>query len=89
MFVREPRFTEAEAREAIAAADCWAQALRLLGMRPAGGNHKTIQKWASRWGISTEHFDEYVRAGVNRVSLGMQSARPHVLAARAILSPKR
>ncbi|HEX4734215.1 MAG TPA: hypothetical protein VH247_07365, partial [Thermoleophilaceae bacterium] len=42
---------------AIAAADCWAEALRLLGMRPAGGNHKTIQRWAQRWGISTEHFD--------------------------------
>jgi hypothetical protein len=26
-------------------------------MRPAGGNHKTIQKWARRWGIPTDHFD--------------------------------
>lgn len=57
MFVQRPGFTEEEAREAIAAADSWAQALRLLGMRAAGGNHKTIQKWAGRWGISTEHFD--------------------------------
>jgi hypothetical protein len=57
VFVVKPRFTEEEAREAIAAADCWAQALRLLGMRAAGGNHKTIQKWARRWGISTDHFD--------------------------------
>jgi hypothetical protein len=57
VFVQRPRFTEEEAREAIAAADCWAQALRLLGMRAAGGNHKTIQKWARRWGISTHHFD--------------------------------
>jgi hypothetical protein len=26
-------------------------------MRVAGGNHKTIQKWAARWRISTDHFD--------------------------------
>src|SRR5690242_15868380 len=53
VFVHWPRFTEQEAREAIAAADSWAAALRLLGMRPAGGNHKTIQRWASRWDIPT------------------------------------
>lgn len=52
-----PRYTEVEAREAIAASDCWAEALRRLGIRAAGGHHKTIQKWARTWGISTEHFD--------------------------------
>jgi transposase-like protein len=51
------RFTEDEARKAIAAADCWADALRLLGMRVAGGNHKTIKQAAARWGIPTDHFD--------------------------------
>src|SRR4051794_451050 len=66
-FVRRTRFTEEEAREAIAAADSWAGALRLLGMRVAGGNHKTIQKWASRWQISTDHFDPgRARARANR-----------------------
>jgi hypothetical protein len=57
VFVRRIGFSEEDARQAIAAADCWAEALRLLGMRPAGGNHKTIQKWAGRWGIPTDHFD--------------------------------
>lgn len=57
LFVRTPRFSEADLREAIAAADSWAAALRLLGMRVAGGNHKTVQKWAERWSISTDHFD--------------------------------
>jgi hypothetical protein len=52
-----PRFTEEEAREAIAAAQCWADALRLLGMRVAGGNHGTIQRAAARWNIPTDHFD--------------------------------
>ncbi len=31
--------------------------------------------------VSRAHFDVYVDAGVNRVSIGMQSERPHVLAA--------
>jgi oxygen-independent coproporphyrinogen-3 oxidase len=31
--------------------------------------------------VSPEHFTTYVRAGVNRVSFGMQSDRPHVLQA--------
>jgi hypothetical protein len=55
--VRRPRFTEEEAREAIAAAQCWADALRLLGMRVAGGNHETIRRAAARWSIPTDHFD--------------------------------
>src|SRR6476646_7260014 len=67
VFVSGSRFTEGEAREAIAAADCWAEALRLLGMRVAGGNHKTIQRAAARWNISTEHFDpRAVRARASR-----------------------
>ncbi len=31
--------------------------------------------------VSAEHFEAYARAGVNRISIGMQSDRPHVLAA--------
>jgi hypothetical protein len=62
-----PRFTEEEAREAIAAALCWADALRFLGMRVAGGNHKTIQNAAARWNIPTDHFDaNAVRARASR-----------------------
>jgi hypothetical protein len=65
--VRGPRFTEVEAWEAIAKADCWTEALRLLGMRVAGGNHRTIQSAAARWQIPTDHFDpNAVRARRNR-----------------------
>jgi hypothetical protein len=28
-----------------------------LGVRPAGGNHATLKKYAGIWGISTDHFD--------------------------------
>jgi hypothetical protein len=35
----------------------FADALRRLGMRPAGGNHKTLKKYVRARGISTAHFD--------------------------------
>lgn len=34
------------------------EVLRKLGLRPAGGNHKTIYKYLARWEISTAHFDQ-------------------------------
>jgi hypothetical protein len=73
--VRRPGFSEEEARDAIAAADSWAAALRHLGMRVAGGNHKTIQKWAARWDISTDHFDmRAVRArAISRQALPLEA----------------
>lgn len=52
-----PKFTEDEARVAIANALCWSDALRALGLRAAGGNHRTIKRWAARWEIDTGHFD--------------------------------
>jgi len=57
MASRGPRFTEDELREAIGAARSWAESLRLLHYRSAGGNWKTLQKYAALWGISTDHFD--------------------------------
>jgi hypothetical protein len=36
-----------------------AEALRILGLRPAGGNHKTLKNLIERYGISIEHFDPY------------------------------
>ena len=56
-----PRYSEIEARAAIAESFSWVEALRLLGMRPAGGNGKTLQRSARDvWCISTEHFDQDV-----------------------------
>lgn len=52
-----PRFTEEQARRAIAASRSWAEALRRLGDCPTGGNPRTLKSWAQRWGISTSHFD--------------------------------
>jgi hypothetical protein len=57
-----PRFTETEAREAIAASKSWTESLRRLDYCPTGGNPATLKKYAKLWGIPTEHFDPY--AGV-------------------------
>lgn len=59
---RGPRFTEREARAAIAASKSWTESLRRLGHCPTGGNPATLKKYAALWEISTDHFDPY--AGV-------------------------
>jgi transposase-like protein len=58
MFVRPgPRFTEEELRQAVAASLSWAETLRRLGYRTAGGNWRTLQKYAALWDVPTAHFD--------------------------------
>jgi transposase-like protein len=54
---RGPRFTEEELRWAIAGARSWSETLRRLDYRSAGGNWKTLQKYAALWEIPTDHFD--------------------------------
>jgi hypothetical protein len=57
MSSKGPRYTEAEARQAVAGSMPYADALRRLGMRAAGGNHITLRKYVKLWGIPTDHFD--------------------------------
>jgi hypothetical protein len=45
-----------ELETAVAAATTLSDVLRALGLRPAGGNHRSIRAWIDRLGISTEHF---------------------------------
>lgn len=53
-----PRYTEGEARKAVAMSRSYAEALRNLGMKPAGGNHRLFRKWVDEvWQIPTDHFD--------------------------------
>lgn len=36
-----------------------AEAIRNLGLRPAGGNHRSMRKLIAHYGMSTAHFDPY------------------------------
>jgi hypothetical protein len=52
-----PRYTEEEVREAVENSVSRTAALRLLGLRPAGGNFRTLRRLISYYEISTDHFD--------------------------------
>jgi hypothetical protein len=53
------RYTREEVEDAISRSYSWAETLRLLGLRAAGGNFGTLKKYATKWGIATDHFDPY------------------------------
>src|SRR3954452_17854692 len=49
---------EEEVRGAVAESLSYAEALRRLGLRAAGGNHRTIRKYVEEvWRIPVDHFD--------------------------------
>lgn len=53
-----PRYTEQQARRAVAASHSYSEALRLLGLRSAGGNHKLFRHYVDDvWQVPTAHFD--------------------------------
>jgi len=58
MFV--PRYTESEAKEAIRSSYSYAEALRRLGPRPAGGDHALFRRYVDEvWRFPADHFDPY------------------------------
>jgi ferredoxin len=61
--LRSSRYTEQQVRDAVASATSLTDAVRQLGLRPAGGNHATVRRLIERLGLSTDHFDPvWVRA---------------------------
>ena len=58
MFV-SPRYSEAEARQAVAASLSYAETLRRLGMCASGGGHAVLKKYLAIWNIATDHFDAH------------------------------
>jgi hypothetical protein len=54
-----PRYSDAQVREAVEGSRSCAEALRRLGLRPAGGNHASLRKLLRHYGIRTDHFDPY------------------------------
>ena len=55
---RTPRYSEEQIRAAVAESPSLTAALRRLGLRPAGGNHRTLRKLIEQYGISIDHFDK-------------------------------
>jgi transposase-like protein len=54
-----PRYSEEDARRAVAESFNYTETLRALGLRPAGGNFKVLRRWVDEvWGIPTDHFDQ-------------------------------
>jgi hypothetical protein len=58
----KPSYTEAQARAAIEASECWADVLRELGLKMHGKNLATLRKWIKRWEIVAPHLPEYRRS---------------------------
>jgi hypothetical protein len=58
---------------AVAESMSFAEALRKLGMRPAGGNHLTLKKYVALWRIPTDHFDPLL---AQRQALGRRVIKP-------------
>jgi hypothetical protein len=58
MFVMpwKPRYTEAQARAAIASSETWKEVLEALGYPYYGKNIGTVRKWAARWNIDVSHL---------------------------------
>jgi hypothetical protein len=52
-----PRYSEQQVRDAVASARSLAEALRALGLRPAGGNHRTLHRLIAHYDISVDHLD--------------------------------
>jgi transposase-like protein len=52
-----PRYSEQQARAAVAASFSYAEASRRLGLCGTGANPKTLRLWVRRWRIDTGHFD--------------------------------
>jgi len=53
---RRPRWTTEQLSTAVAESRSVTEVLRRLGLRPAGGNHRSIRAWIERLGLSTAHF---------------------------------
>lgn len=57
-----PGYSEEDARLAVGASTSYAEALRRLGMRAVGGNHRLFRSWVDGvWKIPTSHFDPRLR----------------------------
>ena len=66
MFV--PRYSEEEARIAVAESSSHAQVLRSLDLCPTGGNTALLKRWLAQWNISTDHFEARAFRSLNQTA---------------------
>lgn len=66
---RQRRWSDEEFVEAVAKHTNFTDVLRELGLRPAGGNHRTMKSAAERLRVSTRHFTD------DRRTRGLRRAR--------------
>lgn len=52
-----PGYTEDEVRDAIKDSRSLSEALRRLGLRPVGGNYRTLRRLIAHYGVPTDHLD--------------------------------
>jgi hypothetical protein len=69
-----PKYTESEIRDAVENSPSLAASLRRLGLRAAGGNHRTLKRHIAHYGVSTEHFNPNwaLRGGMPRVATPLE-----------------
>jgi hypothetical protein len=69
---------ESDVRAAVAVSLSYAEVLRRLGLRAAGGNHRTVRKYVEEiWRIPIDHFDPHEAR--RRASAGRAVPLAHVL----------
>ena len=73
-----PRYSEEDARAAVAASRSYAEALRRLGMCATGGNWRTLKRYViDVWQIPVAHFDPHASS---RAALAINRWQPRPLA---------
>ncbi len=55
-FAMRKQYSEQDIRESVAKSKSIAEALRLLGLRPVGGNYKTLHHLITKYQLDTSHF---------------------------------
>jgi len=76
------RYAEEDTREAVRSSRSYSEALRKLGLRPVGNNHRQFRKWVDEiWQIPTGHFDPHAAAieGLKRNAARRAVPLPEIL----------
>lgn len=81
---RQRRWSDDEFVAAVGKHTNFTDVLRELGLRPAGGNHRTMKSAAGRLGVDTTHFTAERRTrGLRRVSTGRMLPQEAVFCAES------